>query len=157
MVQRQNANRGEKAQHTILLVESNKDDMELTLRALRKNNIREEVVVARDGIEALHVLFPPRTSTLASASPTPSVILLDMRTRRISPIKLLERVRADHRTRSTPVILLCSSDAEPDVLLASKFPSTRVVLKPVELEKYIRTIGDLNLPDIIASGKRRDR
>jgi two-component system response regulator len=93
---------------TILLVEDNQDDVDLTLRAFKKNNIGNKVVVARDGVEALDHLFG---ASRAPEAPWPVVVLLDLKLPRIDGLEVLRRIRADERTRTLPVVILTSSSS----------------------------------------------
>jgi two-component system response regulator len=98
----------------ILLVEDNQDDEALTLRALKRNNIHNEIVVARDGVEALDYLFGTGPHSGRDLSVMPQVILLDLKLPRISGLDVLQRIRADERTRLLPVVILTSSNEELD-------------------------------------------
>ena len=100
----------------ILLVEDNPDDEMLTLRALKKNNILNEVVVVRDGVEALDYLFGTGAYADRDLSVMPHLILLDLRLPRIEGLEVLRRLRDDERTRLLPVVILTSSDEELDIL-----------------------------------------
>ena len=94
---------------TILLVEDNPDDVELLLRALRKNNIANEIAIAHDGVEALDYLFASGKYAERDANETPRIILLDLKLPKLNGLQVLERIRADERTTFTPVIILTSS------------------------------------------------
>src|SRR5690242_10282574 len=98
--------------NTILLVEDNPDDEELTLRALKKNNLANEVAVARDGVEALEYLFPNE----GVRDTLPQLVLLDLKLPRVSGLEVLERIRAADATRRLPVVILTSSAEERDLI-----------------------------------------
>jgi two-component system response regulator len=118
----------------ILLVEDNPDDELLTLRALRKNNVLNEVVVARDGVEALDYLFV-----------TPQLILLDLKRPKIDGLEVLKRLRADERTRLLPVVILTSSREQQDMLDGYGLGANSYVLKPVNFEQFVQAIEQLKL------------
>jgi CheY-like chemotaxis protein len=98
----------------ILLVEDNADDEKLTLRALKKNNIRNEVVVARNGVEALDYLFATGSYAGRNLNIVPQVVLLDLKLPKLDGLEVLRRLRADERTKLLPVVILTSSDEEQD-------------------------------------------
>src|SRR5437764_473968 len=110
----------------ILLVEDNPDDEALTKRALKANNIRNEVVVARDGAEALEFLFAGDQHNL------PTVILLDLKLPKIDGLEVLRRIRADERTKLLPVVILTSSKEEQDVISGYSLGANSYVRKPVD-------------------------
>src|SRR3972149_1493807 len=101
---------------SILLVEDNPDDVELTMRAFRKNNIATRVVVAHDGVEALDYLFGNGTFASRDIGDMPRLILLDLKLPKLDGLQVLERLRADERTRLTPVVILTSSKEEHDLV-----------------------------------------
>ena len=129
----------------ILLVEDNPDDVELTLRALQKNNILNEVVVARDGVEALDYLFG--TGAHAGRDPTdiPAVILLDLKLPKVGGLEVLQRLRADDRTKLTPVVVLTSSKEEQDVINGYKLGANSYVRKPVDFVEFTKAVLQLGL------------
>ncbi|HSY23423.1 MAG TPA: response regulator [Polyangiaceae bacterium] len=124
----------------ILLVEDNADDEKLTLRALRKNNILNDVVVARDGVEALDYLFDPDRSLLL-----PQVVLLDLNLPRINGVEVLRRVRSDERTKILPVVILSSSRQEEDIARSYTYGANAYVRKPVEFAEFIDAVRTLGL------------
>jgi two-component system response regulator len=124
----------------ILLVEDNADDEKLTLRALRKNNILNDVVVARDGVEALDYLFNPDRSLLL-----PQVVLLDLNLPRINGVEVLRRVRSDERTKILPVVILSSSRQEEDIARSYTYGANAYVRKPVEFAEFIDAVRTLGL------------
>jgi two-component system, response regulator len=124
----------------VLLVEDNPDDEALTLRALRKSNILNEVIVARDGAEALGLLFPEG----GSGFPLPGLILLDLNLPKVSGLEVLRRVRADERTQLIPVVVLTSSRLEQDVPASYRSGANAYVQKPVGFPGFadaVRALG----------------
>jgi len=128
----------------ILLIEDNEDDEVLTLRALRKHNIANEVVVARDGVEALDYLFGTGAHAGRDTTLQPQVVLLDLNLPRISGHDVLKRVRADSRTKHVPIVILTSSKEEEDVLQSYWNGANAYVRKPVEFGEFseaVKTLG----------------
>ncbi len=132
-------------QRFILLVEDNPDDVELTLRSLRQHNVRNEVVVVRDGAEALDYLFA--TGAYASRDPgtMPTVILLDLKLPKIDGLDVLRRIRADERTELLPVVILTSSKEEQDVVDGYKLGANSYVVKPVDFAQFSEAVSQLGL------------
>ncbi|MBX3226015.1 MAG: response regulator [Labilithrix sp.] len=129
-------------QKTILLVEDNRDDEELTIRALRKHQIAIEVVVARDGAEALDLLLP---SGEAIATQLPQVVLLDLNLPKIAGLDVLRQVRADPRTRALPIVVLTSSKEEEDVAQSYALGANAYVRKPVDFQQFSEAVKTLGL------------
>jgi two-component system, response regulator len=128
----------------ILLVEDNRDDEELTLRALRKNNIQNEIVIARDGVEALDLLFA--TGAHASHEPiVPQVILLDLKLPKVDGLEVLRRLRANQGTRLVPVVILTSSNEEEDRLQGYDLGANSYVRKPVDFNQFFEAARQLGL------------
>jgi two-component system response regulator len=129
----------------ILLVEDNPDDEALTLRAFGKNHISNEVIVARDGVEALDYLFG--TGNYAGGAPTimPAVVLLDLKLPRIDGLEVLRRIRADERTALLPVVILTTSKEQQDVSDGYSLGANSYIRKPVDFEKFIHAVGQLGL------------
>jgi two-component system, response regulator len=128
-------------QKIILLVEDNPDDEVLTLRALRKNNITNEVIVARDGQQALDYFFGEG----ASARPAPTVVLLDLKLPKIDGLEVLRRIRADQRTCSQPIVILTSSKEEQDIITGYRLGANSYIRKPVDFSQFIEAIRQLGL------------
>ena len=125
---------------TILLVEDNPDDEALTLRAFKKSDIRNEVVVLRDGAEALAYLFPGDGDTV----PRPALILLDLNLPKVGGLEVLRRMRADERTQMIPVVVLTSSKLDEDILDSYRNGANAYVRKPVNFSDFaeaVRTLG----------------
>jgi len=129
---------------TILLVEDNPDDVTLTLRALKKNNIGNDVVVARDGVEALEYLFG--TGRYRGRDPSlPQVVLLDLKLPKLDGLEVLRRLRADERTRFLPVVILTSSDEERDIASGYGLGANSYVRKPVDFAAFTKAVNQLGL------------
>jgi two-component system response regulator len=129
----------------ILLIEDNPDDEELTLRALQKNNIKNEVVIARDGAEALDFLFGTGKYAGRDLRITPHVVLLDLKLPKVSGFEVLRALRADPRTRLLPVVILTSSNEEQDRVEGYGLGANSYVRKPVEFGDFIEAVRQLGL------------
>jgi len=129
----------------ILLVEDNPGDEALTLRALKKNNIRNEVVVARDGVEALDYLFG--TGAYAGRDPLllPELVLLDLKLPKVDGLEVLRSIRGDERTRLLPVIMLTSSLEERDIVESYATGCNSYVRKPVDFNAFTESVRQLGL------------
>jgi two-component system response regulator len=129
----------------ILLVEDNLDDLELTLRSLKKQNISNEVIAARDGVEALEYLFA--TGAYAGRDPKimPTVILLDLKLPKVDGLEVLRRLRADERTKCLPVVVLTSSKEEQDLINSYSLGANSYVRKPVDFTKFSEAVRQLGL------------
>jgi CheY-like chemotaxis protein len=126
-------------------VEDNPDDEALTLRALKKNNIANEVVVARDGVEALDYLFGTGAHAGRDMNVMPQVILLDLKLPKIDGFEVLRRLRADERTKLLPVVILTTSNEEKDRLNGYGLGANSFVRKPVEFGQFIEGVRQLGL------------
>lgn len=129
----------------ILLVEDNPDDEMLTLRALKKNNIKNEVVVAHDGAEAIDYLFGTGSFAGRDTTNMPQVILLDLKLPKIDGFEVLRRIRAEERTRRLPVVILTSSNEEQDRIRGYDRGANSYVRKPVEFGSFIEAVRQLGL------------
>ena len=134
-----------KKERTILLVEDNPDDVELTLRALEKHNIKNKVTVARDGAEALDYLFATGAYSDRDTSVMPAVIILDLKLPKVDGLEVLERMRADERTKLVPVVILTSSKEEQDMINGYKFGANSYVRKPVDFTQFVEAARQLGL------------
>ena len=132
------------ASRTILLVEDNPDDEALTLRALKKNNIGNEVVVARDGVEALDYLFR-RGSFAERPEGLPKVILLDLKLPRVDGHEVLQQLRANQSTRLCPVVVLTSSNEDRDLIESYSLGANSYVRKPVDFNHFVEAVKQLGL------------
>lgn len=129
----------------ILLVEDNADDEALTLRALRNNNIRNEVVIARDGVEALDYLFGTGPYQGRDARDLPQVVLLDLKLPRLDGLEVLKRIRSDKRTEVLPVVILTSSKEEYDLLDGYRHGANSYIRKPVDFKQFTDAIRQLGM------------
>ncbi len=121
---------------SILLVEDNPNDVEITIRALRKGQVRNELTVARDGQEALDILFGVKNGSI----PKPGLILLDLNLPKVNGHEVLEKIKADPKLRRIPVIVLTASTREEDVVRSYDLGVNTFITKPVEFEKFIEVV-----------------
>jgi len=129
----------------ILLVEDNPDDVALTLRALRKNNLRNQIVVAHDGVEALDFLFGTGAHAARDISVQPELILLDLKLPKLDGFQVLQTLREDPRTRLLPVVILTSSREQQDLIEGYNLGANSYVRKPVDFEKFQEAVRNLGL------------
>ena len=129
----------------ILLVEDNPDDVLLTQRALQKNHILNELVVAEDGVEALDYLFGQGAHAGRDLRDQPQVILLDIKLPRLDGIEVLRRIRANESTRLLPVVILTSSREERDRLETYSLGANSYIRKPVDFEQFMEAVRQLGL------------
>jgi two-component system response regulator len=127
----------------ILLVEDNPDDVALTLRALKSNNITNDVIVAQDGVQALDYLFG--SGDKPASEVLPAVVLLDLKLPKVSGLEVLERIRNDDRTHLLPVVILTSSDEEQDLVRGYKLGANSYVRKPVDFVEFTQAAKQLGL------------
>jgi two-component system response regulator len=124
---------------TILLVEDNADDEQLTLRAMRQSDIPNMIRVARDGAEAIEYLFGNGAGRL------PDLVLLDLKLPKISGLEVLQRIRAEDKSRSLPVVVLTSSDEERDIVKSYDLGANSYIRKPVDFDEFIDAVRQLGL------------
>jgi CheY-like chemotaxis protein len=129
----------------ILLVEDNPDDAELTLRALKKNNILNQVVLAHDGVEAIDYLFGTGTYAGRDTSALPSVVLLDLKLPKISGLEVLKQIRAQELTRYLSVVILTSSKEEQDLISGYQLGANSYIRKPVDFNQFMEAVRQLGL------------
>lgn len=129
----------------ILLVEDNPDDEALTLRALKKNNIGNEVIVARDGAEALDYFFGTGAYAGRDMSVMPSMTLLDLKLPKIDGLEVLKRLRMDDRTKLLPVVILTSSKEEQDLINGYSLGANSYIRKPVDFGQFVEAVRQLGL------------
>lgn len=129
----------------ILLVEDNLNDAELTIRALRKNNFANKVIHLKDGAEALDFIFCEGEFRDRNILAKPKVILLDLKMPKVSGIEVLQRIRADERTRYIPVVVLTSSNEDPDVKACYSLGVNSYIVKPVGFENFTKAVAELGL------------
>ena len=127
----------------ILLIEDNPKDEALTLRALKKNNIVNDIVVARDGVEALNYLFGAGTD--GNLNVLPQLILLDLKLPKVDGLQVLEKIRENDRTRRLPVVVFTSSNEEADMIKSYNLGANSYVRKPVEFEHFLDATRQLGL------------
>ena len=127
----------------ILLVEDNPNDVELTLRALKKNHLANRVHVARDGEEALDFIFARGQYSNRSVENGPKVILLDLKLPKVDGIQVLRDVRADSRTHNLPVVVLTTSSEERDIVGTYRLGVNSYIVKPVNFEKFVDVVREL--------------
>lgn len=132
-------------ERNILLVEDNSDDEALLLRAFRKNNIINDVIVTRDGAEALDYLFARGKFDKRDPKDLPVVILLDLRLPKLSGLEVLSAIREDECTRLTPVVILTSSDEEEDMIQSYKRGANSYVRKPVDFSDFSEVVNQLGI------------
>jgi CheY-like chemotaxis protein len=137
----------------ILLVEDNPDDEALTLRALRKNNIKNDVHVAHDGVEALDFLFGTGEHAGREISALPELILLDLKLPRMDGLEVLRRLREKDQTRLIPVVVLTTSSEDHDVLNSYDRGANSYIRKPVDFQQFITAVGQLGLYWLILNEK----
>lgn len=129
----------------ILLVEDNPDDELLTLRALRKSHLVNDIVVTRDGVEALDYLFGEGEYAGRDTRQQPQLVLLDLKLPRLDGAEVLGRMRADPRTHLVPVVVLTSSDEDHDIARAYEMRANSYVRKPVDFNQFLEAIQQIGL------------
>jgi len=128
----------------ILLVEDNPNDLELTLIALERSQLANEVIIARDGAEALDYLFA-RGEFSRRAQGNPAVILLDLKLPKVDGLEVLDQIRQSATLKSVPVVMLTSSKEEQDLLRSYELGVNAYVVKPVDFQEFVKAIGDLGI------------
>ena len=129
----------------ILLVEDNPDDVELTLRALKQYNVKNQIAVVRDGAEALDYLFATGAYADRDTSDMPAVVILDLKLPKVDGLEVLQRIRADERTKLVPVVILTSSKEERDMVNGYKLGANSYVRKPVDFTQFVEAARQLGL------------
>ena len=129
----------------ILLVEDNPNDAELTLRALKKHNLANHVVVATDGEEALDFIFGRGAYSGRKVENCPKIIILDFKLPKVDGLEVLQAVKGDERTKIIPVIVLTSSNEEKDIIESYRLGVNSYIVKPVEFDKFVIAVRDLGL------------
>ena len=124
----------------ILLVEDNPRDAELTIRALKRKNLANNLYHVEDGVEALDFLFGRGTYTGRDMNESPRVILLDLKLPRINGLEVLSALKSDERTRTIPVVIITSSAEDPDVKKAYELGANSYVIKPVQFDSFIEAM-----------------
>jgi len=129
----------------VLLVEDNPDDEALTLRAFHKSNLTNEIVVARDGVEALDYLFGVGMYADRDPSDVPQLILLDLKLPKVDGLEVLERIRASEKTKMLPVVILTSSKEQEDLITSYSLGANSYIRKPVDFNQFIQAVQQLGL------------
>jgi len=129
----------------ILLVDDNPDDVELTVRALNKSNVLNQMVIARDGQEALDYLFATGAYAGRDAHVMPNMILLDLNLPKVTGLEVLRRMRADERTKLLPVVVLTTSNEERDLISSYDRGANSYIRKPVDFIQFVEAVRQLGL------------
>jgi CheY-like chemotaxis protein len=129
----------------ILLVEDSPNDVELTLRALKKHNLANQIQVARDGAEALDFLFARGAFAKRAGSAPPRVVLLDLKLPKVNGLEVLEAIRSEPTLKALPVVVLTSSREEPDIQRAYALGVNSYIVKPVEFDSFAKAVADTGL------------
>ncbi|MFH1198369.1 MAG: response regulator [bacterium] len=132
-------------ENVILLVEDNRDDEELTVRTLKKNNLINKIAVARDGVEALDYLFCSGKFTERDSKELPVVVLLDLKLPKLNGIDVLKEIRANEKTKLLPVVILTSSDEERDMMQSYALGANSYIRKPVDFREFQNAVQELVL------------
>lgn len=127
----------------ILLVEDNPQDLDLTLRALKKANITNAIQVARDGVEALQFIFCEGPHATRLIEQIPKVVLLDLKLPKVDGLEVLRRIKSDPRTKCIPVVVLTSSQEQRDVVESYQLGVNSYIVKPVNFESFAKAVGEL--------------
>jgi len=129
----------------ILFDEDNPHDVEMTLRALKKQNLANKVHVVRDGAEALDYLFADEIYANRDINQPPKLVLLDLKLPKVDGLEVLRQVKSDERTKTIPVVVLTSSREEQDMIESYKLGVNSYIVKPVDFDKFLDAVGDLGL------------
>lgn len=129
----------------ILLVEDNINDAELTIRALKKNNLANKLLHLKDGAEALDYIFAQGQYSDRGMDNIPNVIVLDLKMPKVNGIEVLRRIKSDERTKRIPVVVLTSSKEDPDIQECYSLGVNSYVVKPVEFDHFVKAVSDLGL------------
>jgi len=129
----------------ILLVEDNPNDVELTMRALQKQSLANKVFVVKDGAEALEFMFATGSFAARKIENRPKVVLLDLKLPKVDGIEVLRRIKADDRTKHTPVVMLTSSQEERDVIDTYNLGVNSYIVKPVDFSNFVHAVSELGV------------
>lgn len=129
----------------ILLVEDNMNDAEMTIRSLKKNGLANKLLHLKDGAEALDFIFARGNYSERKIENSPKVILLDLKMPKINGIEVLQKIKTDERTKKIPVVVLTSSNEDPDIQECYCLGVNSYVVKPVQFEKFVKVVSELGL------------
>ena len=129
----------------ISLVEDNPNDVELTLRALKKHNLTNKVHVVKDGAEALDYIFAKGAYAQRDINYNPKVILLDLKLPKVDGLEVLRRIKSDERTKMIPVVVLTSSKEERDLVESYRLGANSYIIKPVDFDKFMHSVSEMGL------------
>ena len=129
----------------ILLVEDNQNDVELTLRALKKNNLANKVHVVKDGTEALDYIFAKGAYAHRKIEDYPKVILLDLKLPKVDGLEVLRQIKSNERTKMIPLVVLTSSKEEQDLVESYRLGANSYITKPVDFESFVKAVSELGL------------
>jgi two-component system response regulator len=129
----------------ILLVEDNMSDAEMTIRALKKNNLTNKLLHLKDGAEALDFIFAKGNYSDHKIENIPKVILLDLKMPKVNGIQVLQELKSDERTKKIPVVILTSSKEDPDIQECYRLGVNSYVVKPVQFEMFVKVVSELGL------------
>ena len=127
----------------ILFVEDNENDIELTLRALKKHNLANKVFVVKDGAEALDYIFAKGAYAHRKIENAPKMVLLDLKLPKVDGLEVLRKMKSDERTKVIPVVVLTSSQEEQDVVDSYKLGVNSYIVKPVDFDKFLQAVEEL--------------
>jgi two-component system, response regulator len=139
----------------ILLVEDNPSDVELTLRALKKHNLANKVLVVKDGAEALEFIFATGAYADRNVESGPKVMLLDLKLPKVDGLEVLRRIKSNEQTKEIPVVVLTSSREEQDIVESYKLGVNSYIVKPVDFEKFVHAVSLLGLYWLLLNQPRR--
>ncbi|MDP2089332.1 MAG: response regulator [Flavobacteriaceae bacterium] len=129
----------------ILLIEDNMNDAELTIRALRKNNLANKLAHLKDGAEAIDFIFAEGNYSGRKVENVPKVILLDLKMPKVNGIEVLKKIKSDERTKKIPIVVLTSSKEDPDIQECYRLGVNSYVVKPVQFEQFVKAVSELGL------------
>ena len=132
-------------QTEILLVEDSQDDLDMTLRALRKANMANHIEIARDGVEALDFIFCEGAHAARKIENIPKLIMLDLKLPKIDGMEVLKRIKGDPRTKMIPVVMLTSSEEQNDVIRSYGLGGNSYIVKPVDFESFAEAVQKLGM------------
>jgi two-component system, response regulator len=129
----------------ILLIEDNPNDAELTLRALKKNNIANKIQLIKDGAEALDYFFAKGNYSNRNMMLNPKLVILDLKLPKVDGLEILRRVKSDERTKTIPIVIMTSSKEENDIVASYKLGANSFIVKPVDFEKFMVSVKELGM------------